>query len=58
MTAVSKQGDVSPPLDTIGGAIGGERGKRGGEAIRESHDDGEPGEASKRQRAGWRNERR
>lgn len=42
MTAVSKQGDVSPFFDTIGGAMGGERGNTGRSAIRESHDDGEP----------------
>ena len=34
---------MSPRLfDTVGGAMGGEKGNRGGEAIRENHDDGEP----------------
>ena len=45
---------MSPRLfDTIGGAMGGERGNTGREAIRENHDDGEFCKASKR-----RNERR
>lgn len=34
---------MSPRLfDTIGGAMGGERGNTGREAIRENHNDGEP----------------
>lgn len=59
MTAVSKQGDVSPFFDTIGEARGGERGNTGRSAIRESHDDGEPvGGKQERRRAGRRGGRR